>query len=577
MPKYRAIMFSQRVGAPRVAMFAAPATAIDSWAGVPQRELLEGQETIGFQREENDTRIRHLKDFLSDERNVIQNPLLCAVRDESQVTWTPDSPDSLEAVQAGWLEIADSGNKDLSLRQLFSQLEFALRQRQPALATAPMDPDRVGRLQLRLQEMFDDPVLEPTDDYDPSATDEDSVSGLFDSETHVLEFWQEVKVREQLLGELGDHADQFEEKDEFLGFSRDVLESYLRPVFLVDGQHRLRGAIQAARAAALGRLSEDPAFLGQLEQGVDRESLICDLMAQEGRVIPVSLLIETNTAEHVFQFVVVNQKATPVGKALLGTIVASSLTESELGSVADRLERVGINVTDSQAVSWFTRNRDSPFYRLVQQGVRGEEGNKLPWSVLKDLVSIFRNLKGGRLFHEDPPIDYADKWRRHGLIRSDLVADVYDPTDPGSMRAAYDKWRALDGPWLAVSAAFFTALRDRLADSANPDGQNGWGSTRSNLFNKVSLWILVADFFQYLTDREITIDNPSEVVNLVEQWLSGVDRAYFNRNWNLSGIKKDTPGIRAQWSSLWVAYRKDPGDLRRVANSEFRKSRAVGG
>jgi hypothetical protein len=44
-------------------------------------------------------------------------------------------------------------------------------------------------------------------------------------------------------------------------------------------------------------------------------------------------------------------------------------------------------------------------------------------------------------------------------------------------------------------------VRDRLGSEDRSSG-NYWGSPRnSNLFNKISLMILTADFFQFLTAR----------------------------------------------------------------------------
>jgi hypothetical protein len=387
--QYRAVSFRQSDEAPHVVLFAAPATDIAEWAGVPQRELVDQQETIGFQREENPTRISQLKRFLDDNQNVIQNPILCAARNTQKVTFEPD-PGATGTVVSGTLTIEDPNLSSRTLTNLFADLEAQLRARQPALSEARVDQQRLLTLQTRLQDAVGEELdWGEQEEDEPAELEDDSVSGLFAKETHVLEFWQEIKARQLLLTQLADTS-RFEEEGTFLGFDRETLESYLRPVFLVDGQHRLKGAVESAEAAAAqAMLSEGP------ERPTRSSEEASEMVREHARIMPVSLLLDQNTAEHVFQFVVVNQKATPVGKALLGTIVASSLTENELEKVASRLEKVGINVTDSQAVSWFTRNKNSPFYGLVQQGMTGEGGDKLPWSVLRDLVSVFRNCAVG--------------------------------------------------------------------------------------------------------------------------------------------------------------------------------------
>lgn len=78
--------------------------------------------------------------------------------------------------------------------------------------------------------------------------------------------------------------------------------------------------------------------------------------------------MESLPAEHVFQFVVVNQKATPIGRALLGTIVSTSLSAEELEGVSARLEAAGIPLEDPQAIAFLTRHPDSPFKDLVEKG-----------------------------------------------------------------------------------------------------------------------------------------------------------------------------------------------------------------
>ncbi|MGE2715177.1 hypothetical protein ACQI4L_14045 [Mycolicibacterium litorale] len=565
--------FRTDIDAPDVILFAAPAHEIDSWAGVPQRELIDRQETIGFQREENPRRLEQLARFFLDTHNVSQNPLLCAQRSTTKTTFA-SSDDPSQLVRVGTLEIENGQFDKEPLTELFRALERDLRERQPGLAGAAVSPKRLQELHQRLADDVGHASLPDISAVDIDAmSDDEGISGLFASETHVLEFWQEIKARLDLLDSLdSDTRSQFDGGDDFLGFDRDALAAYLKPVFLVDGQHRLKGALLAAQQLAGEKMGSD-AIQQRIEGGEDIESLTQELISSSTRLLPVSLLMNPRVEEHVFQFVVVNQKATPVGKALLGTIVATSLTESELQNVTDRLEQVQINVSDSQAVAWFTRSPESAFYNVVQQGIEKEGGGRLPWTVLRDLVNIFRNLSGARLPHA-PGNDYADVWRRKQLTKSDLVASaIANVPDDEKLPLAFATWSQLNGPWREVANAFFNAIRSRLGDASNVAAYNGWGSTQSNLFNKVSLLILVADFFQWLTDTARTISSADDCAKAVDDWLEGTDKAYFNRDWNLSGVKKDTPGIRHNWSELWVDYRKDPSRLTDVRN--FRKAKTV--
>src|SRR5262249_52265177 len=149
------------------------------------------------------------------------------------------------------------------------------------------------------------------------------------------------------------------------GFTKQAVLEYLKPVALVDGQHRLRGAAEMARLSVRSKEGQQE-LLNAVEAGIEPTQAEIDLLEQRSRRLPLSLLMSDNPSEHVFQFVVVNQKATPLQPALLGTIVATSLSREELHHVADRLRNAGIKLEDSQAVSYLARADESPFKGVVQ-------------------------------------------------------------------------------------------------------------------------------------------------------------------------------------------------------------------
>lgn len=89
--------------------------------------------------------------------------------------------------------------------------------------------------------------------------------------------------------------------------------------------------------------------------------------------MPVSLLLSSDPAEQVFQFVVINQKATPIERSLLGTIVSTTLTNDEMEQVSERLRSSGIQLEEARAITWMARSEESPFCRLVERGVEDEK------------------------------------------------------------------------------------------------------------------------------------------------------------------------------------------------------------
>jgi hypothetical protein len=572
---YPAVRVRQTPDAGELVLFAAPALEIDDWSGVPQRERLGADETVGFQREENSKRLNELISFFGDPHNVIQNPLLCASRDASKVSFTPADGDPTDDAEIGTVTIEWEDLRSFPLLELLRRVKSNLEARLPDLAAHEVSPSKLAVLKERANaehpelgpndlegadnETFDEPEDGPlgeSDESDPAVT-----SVLFSDESHIADFWEELATRVKVLEESGDDFSG----ESFLGFPKDAMISYLQPVVVVDGQHRLRGAILAAEKAVNSEECR-PEIEQAVEDGSDPDDITERIKRRVARRLPVSLLLESAPAEHVFQFIVVNQKATPIGRALLGTIVSTSLSNQELAGVSERLTAAGIPLQDSQAIAYLTRHPESPFRDLVEKGLTGEGTDLLQWNVLGSLVRIFRELKGGKLFHEK--LDYADKWRRDRLDSSGIVASSPDDV------TKFQWWAEADGPWRDVFVRFWGAVRDNLATTEDAGAGNYWGSPRrSNLFNKISLTILAADWFQFLCDRGYTIDTIDDVAPYVEDWLTGVKTTYFSRDWKLGGVKKDATGTKAQWAYLWVQYRKDPVQLPQV--SQFRQPRST--
>lgn len=578
--RYKALLLRQTGASKPLALFAARSAEIDQWSGIPQKKRFgsgdDSTETAGFQREQNQARIKSLQEFYGDERNVIQNPLLCATRElpDTSVNFIPGE-NSSDGIEIGDIVIKIPDYSQIALVDVFGHVRAYLEKRVPDLTHQQIDENVLRRLKERAvagghfsqtadtadDDAEDGGADEEAGDDNNDASDADASSALFD-ESHIVDFWQDIAARHELLKQIGGDVDQ----SEFLSFTREALISYLRPVVLVDGQHRLAGALKAAEARfkepTIKKEIEDRVVAGELADAIER-----DIVNREARALPVSLLLSSDPEEQVFQFVVVNQKATPIGRALLGTIVSTSLSNDEMAKVAIRLRNAGIRLEESQAITYMARNPQSPFCGLVERGLAGDAKDLLQWNVFASLISIFRDLKGGRLFGFKN--DYAETWRRRFLKDSGIVAN--HEAEGCSTPEAY--WSRIDGPWRAVFISFWTQIRDRFGNTVDPDKHNYWGRTReSNLFNKISLTILAADFFEYLCTSKTLINSAADIESIVDDWLDDVSSGYFDKDWNLAGVKKDSTGIRNQWAYLWSEYRKGDGKLpdRRV----FRQPRA---
>jgi len=256
--RYRAYRMKQTPDSEPLLLFSAHALEIEAWAGIPQRGRLGGGETVGFQRQENDSRVRELAGFFNEPRNVVQNPLLCALQNETSVVFN----ESVAGSEFGELEITAEALSELTLLALIQKVIAGLEARMPNLAAQPIDQARLAEVVRCASELHDLAALEESDadtdepDYEndedeEAESDDDESAGdvasvLLTEETQLVDFYQELKVRADVLGRLSSTTDL----DELLGFSKDAMISYLQPVVLVDGQHRLRGAITSAKMAA---------------------------------------------------------------------------------------------------------------------------------------------------------------------------------------------------------------------------------------------------------------------------------------------------------------------------------------
>lgn len=552
--EYDAIAFRQGSESIWTVSFCASADQIFNWVGIPQKKSFDSVESSGFQRTIKKERMGSLISFFNDPKNVIQNPLLCATTNKSDTSkigsfFTPDQEENDSYSKKGKILIRSKNFNQKTLKELLALFRETLEKRVPELVSSSIDQDLLAKI----KEVY------YGSDYIEQSSPEDSPQeiALEVEDSHIQDLWQEIKCREIVLSELEENN-----LERILGFDKASIISYLLPVTLVDGQHRLMGAIEQFNI-----FKDSPEGQNIIEKLASEDipvaALEKRLSEMHCRKLPISMILSEDPAEHVFQFVVVNQKATPINSALLGTIVSTTLSSKELESVSHRLKNADIPLEDSKAVSFATRDSESPFFNLVQTGITGEDYGKLPWTVMKGLVSIFKDLKGAKYYSDTVKTDFSDLWKRRVLEKCDLV-----PGD--NLEEKIENWSSESGLWREFFISFWSKIKDTFGSTDDVDRKNYWGNTNSNLFNKVSLNILVADYFKYISGSKYEFNFVSDFENSVNDWLEDVDRSYFDRDWVLKDIKKDSPGIRKQWSHLWMNYREDPRKL--PAISQYRNS-----
>jgi hypothetical protein len=155
---------------------------------------------------------------------------------------------------------------------------------------------------------------------------------------------------------------------------RDALADYVvgvtKPGLIIDGQHRVFGAKN-----------------------------VNDFEVK----LPVILIPGLSYQEQVFHFYVLNNKARPLSKTELRTIVSTSLGKKEIGDLYDRFKQVGVTAEQTEWTYRMNTDSASPFRGLVNMGLSGSSG-PIPENVAYQVVSKFVSLpKKYRLLYSDVP------------------------------------------------------------------------------------------------------------------------------------------------------------------------------
>lgn len=493
---YQVIISKQVDGGKELALFTAPVSDIIEWCGIPQKKVFDLTiESAGFQRVENPKRLDEIAEFLRNPENTLQNPLLCAERssDLCKIQFTETATRECNSgARLGKLTIEFPDFDNMSYLDILQNVIQYLECRLPYLKTLELPRELISDLYIRVkntplplswndESYFQTDFISDEED-NPDTSDntaleelgstgadeekeEESSVALF-GESHIEKFWAELVARRELLSKLAEYNE-----DSFLGFTREALLSYLMPVVLVDGQHRIKGALKVIEQHLSTPASRETAD-SLAREGKTAKEINHELAKSVERVFPISLLLKAGPEEHVFQFVVVNQKATAIPPALLGTIVSTSLSSEEIEGVASRLTSSGVPLELSRSASYLATNPESPFAGLVDRGLEKDSSKLLQWAVFTSLVNMFRLLKGGALYHEKN--DYAASWRTNFLNESAIISGWEEK----GFSSQGDYWSDFTGPWRQVFIVFWTEIRNRLANDTNPEADNFWGNPR---------------------------------------------------------------------------------------------------
>ncbi|MFW6025409.1 MAG: hypothetical protein ACOCRX_03630 [Candidatus Woesearchaeota archaeon] len=355
--EYDAIFFRQP-GNPEfiLANFVVGVSDLLEWVGFPRKRETDAEKIL-FQRPINDSRLENIRKHF--ENCVTPNSLFITLKKRNITNLNEinaNLQDNKPIVDKIKLDISDVKlnieNKE-DLLKAINRVVSSLNERLNHDETKYVDE------------------IEEDDDFTDSKEDEILA---FDVNSHLnktLDYLNEAKEKLESDKKLNN-------RENITEFCQD----YLKPAFLVDGQHRTLGAYKK--------------IMKEYKKGNEDFEIY----------MPVSAIVNSDWKESVFQFVILNQTAEKIDNKFLSSIISSSLTNDELICFKEQLINSGAPVFEAliinklNSLSTITIKNDSeeldnPFYNNIQHNIPEESENAIRYNTVRQLYKRCRILKSG--------------------------------------------------------------------------------------------------------------------------------------------------------------------------------------
>ena len=397
---YPVLAFKQQAKSPIQVTFVAPAAEIIAWAGVPRKsdELL-----TGYQRFIDKARVdQQIVPFFQNPQNSSPTAIIVALRQDSGL---------------GSCKLAELPQRAGEVIQTILNIEIDDDQ---------IKSDKIFECALAYvnQRVAQDSVSEETSeesDAEAELDDEEEDDDGDGSDTQTVHLGTETltKMKELLQDKSNWQNPNF----------RIAIQDYVRPAFLIDGQHR---------ASAGARIGAD------------------------GIPFMVCGLYNATWDEQVFQFTIVNVKPKRIPPSLIASIAALSLSRREQQDLSERLEQAGIKMDEVAIMSLVAYDDASPFAQCIDMGVRTNEGksDRLGYGGMKRVAKVWYRAS------------------RSSLTQMGKV--IVNTNNTSSSRHAWRDKRY----WFWAFCDFWKTVRDHYGDAL-------WKKTEGNkLFIGAHLWAL---------------------------------------------------------------------------------------
>ncbi|WP_179863559.1 hypothetical protein [Bacillus cereus] len=474
------------------------------WVGIPRKQSNDTTNIL-FQRALDDDRLSKIK---SHYKNCITpNSILITLKPESVVNLKEisDGLHTLNTPHVGQLTIKID-NSDLNLidkiDKVISQLEYRIQ-------IAEIDGDEQS-LELDEESSTND-LLNPEDI-------------LIDVKSHFSKTVEYLISMKDLLNSAPDSLGDSE-----INEVKEFCDDYLKPAFLVDGQHRTFGAYHS--------------FIDELSKGNSNYEIL----------LPVSAIINSDWKESVFQFVIINQTAQKIDNKFLSSIISTSLTDEELETFRKQLEVSGAPVSEALILNELNStnliingSNINPFFENIEHKVPNEPIDTLRYNTVKSLVNRVRNFQNGN---------------------SAVFGKPYDNFKGLTLRIGINEESWKSKHWINFMIYFWHLAKKRFTREEilnykpfkKIDDNTSEGS---NLSLKLSMQFLQDSFISFLTksenllkrlpDHQLKIENDTldfaSFNNIFEVWCEEHNKNYefFECEWKgLSSFKRESEKYEA--------------------------------
>ena len=385
--------------------FVAHAGDILSWAGIPRKsdELL-----TGYQRFLDEKRVdSQITPFFQTVENCSPTAVIVALRKDSSLGHCKLANESIEPGSIVHTTLTISLNDDaLKTDDLF---ESALAYVNTRMANDNSPPSTNNDEGDELEDEEDASPDEDDENYGDDSTEDEALAHLG---TSTLE-----RMR-QLLNDRNNWTNR--------NFRKAIVE-FVKPVMLIDGQHRTSGAAK---------------------------------IGENGLPFVICGLYDVPWTEQVFQFTVVNLKPKRLPPSTITAIAGLSLTRTEQHDVENRLRQAGVRMAEVSMMSLVAYSDESPFTDLVDMNVgsRTENASRLGYSAVKRL---------------------ATPWYRATRKSFTLIAkEILDTNNQATARSEWREQRI----WFDFFCAFWNTVRSQYSSDLCTKSEG------NNLFVGAHLW-----------------------------------------------------------------------------------------